>query len=548
MNTLKNRSVKHSSPSHQAAPQGASRQRSLGLMARVEKIEVDCSIPRSALLRTSVAEDMSAASSWPRVNNILALEFNTGSWNKILDEWVNSVGLFDLHEKTNRKIARERISACIKENHESLELHGLKLSSLPPVLSYCKALRELNCGTNKLTQLNLEGCKTLRSLYCCDNKLTQLNLEGCKELEKLYCNKNRLTRLNLNGCEELEVLYCSKNRLTQLNLENSSAIRNICCSDNNKLKFDHPEFLMGMSILSHIECSNTAIEWDLLPAGIRNAPGIYIDIRPQRESNQALNNAQNTHVQSIHRCASQNALTLKSKYSTQNLEEAYLEFCKWIGQQPVDGADILDGYVNDDFKNLTAKQWIKDPQHLEERDGTSKVSVKEFIALAWLAAKDPTQREPHVLEISAKKVLVDALYEIRRGYNLDAAHVPKDNGGSDDNICASGTFNKISEKLVSVIQGMASYMVTAETFQLSLFSTIKKAVKDKRNENPSVDHELNENNNFLSANVWKKIKANVIASIKDEFKNHPKIAGKKLSQHIHEQTDYEQVLQYFSVS
>ena len=91
-------------------------------------------------------------------------------------------------------------------------------------------------------------------------------------------------------------------------------------------------------------------------------------------------------------------------------------------------------------------------------------------------------------------------------------------------------------------------MMTAETFQFSLNSTLRKAVKALRKDDHSVDDELNENNNLLTADVWGKIKADVIASIREEFKDYPMFVGKDLDQHISEQTDFEQVLQYFSVS
>ncbi|MEJ2680951.1 MAG: hypothetical protein P8144_05535, partial [Gammaproteobacteria bacterium] len=343
-------------------------------------------------------------------------------------------------------------------------------------------------------------------------------------------------------------LLCTENRLTQLNLKGCNRLQQLYCKNNHILRFEHLDFLLEMAELRHIAFSNTAIGWGQLPEAIRDNQNIFIDIRPQEEHHQALNYAQNTHTESIHRCASQNALTLKSKYSTHNLEEGYLEFCKWINQLPVDGAAILNGYANDSYKNLTAKEWIANPQYLEHKDQTSDLTVKGFLALAWQAAKDPAQRESDVLEIDAKKVFIDALYEIRRGYNLDAAHNPKDDDKDAENICAPGTFNKISEKLVSVIQGMSSFMVTAETFQFSLNSTLRKAVKALRKDNRSVDDALNENNNLLTADVWGKIKTDVIDSIKEEFKDNPTIAGKDLDQHISEQTDYEQVLQYFAVS
>ncbi|MEJ2741770.1 MAG: hypothetical protein P8176_04625 [Gammaproteobacteria bacterium] len=580
---MNNRPVTHSAPAQASASQCPPIRRKIDVKTPAERGE---SIPAFSRSQASVIEDMRAVSSQSQMD--YALENNTKSWEKALCEWVNDSK--NTVEKLLRETAQERISDCIRGNLEDLDLSSLGLSSLPSVLHHCKALERFSCKNNLLTQLNLEGCNTLTDIICKNNKINQLSLKGCDALDWLSCENNQLTDLNVEGCGALRSLNCRNNRLnqlnieghgalvyldcgnnqitqlslkrcstlkamscinnqlTQLNLEGCSGLRELICANNHNLRFDRLDFLLEMEGVRHVVCSNTAIGWQQFPERIRNNQDIYIDIRPIQARHQAFNYAQNTHTESIHRCASRNAVRLKSSNSAQNLPQAYLDFCEWVRQLPVDGAKVINGYANDHYKNLTAQKWIASPAHLDYRDGASEITIKDFLALAWLAAKDSAQRESHVLEIDAKKVLVDALYEIKRGNNLDAAHNPKDNDADADNICAAGTFNKISEKLVSVIQGTTSFMVTVETFRLSLTNMINKAAKTLRKDNRDVDDELKNNNNLLTVPVWGLIKDGVIESIKEEFKDYPEIAGKNIEQHIHEQADYDQVLQYFSVS
>ena len=166
-----------------------------------------------------------------------------------------------------------------------------------------------------------------------------------------------------------------------------------------------------------------------------------------------------------------------------------------------------------------------------------------------MAANEPTSRESSVTEDGAKSSLVNALYEIRRGYNLDSSHTPKDDGASARNICAGGTFNKISEKTVSVIKGTSSLMITTETLRISIEATIKREIENIPHlEQQSLRDGIRNNEGQLTQQAWDAIKDKVIASIKKEFKNYPIISGQSLEQRIADLTDFENVLQYLNVT
>ena len=93
---------------------------------------------------------------------------------------------------------------------------------------------KLNCGDNKLIELNVQGLTALQKLSCYSNQLTALNMQGLTALKELYCYNNQLTALNVQGCTALKGLSCGYNQLTTLNVQGLTALRTLHCY-NNKL-------------------------------------------------------------------------------------------------------------------------------------------------------------------------------------------------------------------------------------------------------------------------------------------------------------------------
>ncbi len=65
------------------------------------------------------------------------------------------------------------------------------------ILKNCENLQYLDCNSNQLTDLNVQGLTSLKSLDCQSNQLTELNVQGLTNLQYLCCNSNQLTE---NGC------------------------------------------------------------------------------------------------------------------------------------------------------------------------------------------------------------------------------------------------------------------------------------------------------------------------------------------------------------
>jgi len=94
------------------------------------------------------------------------------------------------------------------------------------------ALKELWCGNNKLTSLDVQGLTALQDIRCYSNQLTALNVQGCASLQTLSCHKNQLTELNVQGLTSLQVLNCSNNQLTSLNVQDCTSLRRLYCTEN----------------------------------------------------------------------------------------------------------------------------------------------------------------------------------------------------------------------------------------------------------------------------------------------------------------------------
>ncbi len=114
---------------------------------------------------------------------------------------------------------------------EKISVYGMNIATLEGV-NYLTALKELYCGSNRLTSLDLSGCTALRLLYCDSNMLTSLDLSGFTDLSELSCSSNQLVSLNVTGCSALWELICSSNQLTSLDLTGCNKLVYLSCGYN----------------------------------------------------------------------------------------------------------------------------------------------------------------------------------------------------------------------------------------------------------------------------------------------------------------------------
>ncbi len=106
-----------------------------------------------------------------------------------------------------------------------------ELTSLKGI-EYFTSLKKLNCGGNKLTELNISNNTDLEFLYCSSNELTSLDVSNNPALMDLNCSDNQLTSLDVSNNFILESLICSGNKLTSMDISNNTDLLIFRCHDN----------------------------------------------------------------------------------------------------------------------------------------------------------------------------------------------------------------------------------------------------------------------------------------------------------------------------
>jgi len=128
-------------------------------------------------------------------------------------------------------------------------------------------LYELNCGSNKLKQLDISGNVRLIYLECRNNQLTQLDISKNTNLYTLDCCRNQITQLELSKNTKLRKVECYENQLTQLDISKNKRLAELACQ-NNKLteldlsnNYDLKRLSFGYNQLTQLDISdNTKLE------------------------------------------------------------------------------------------------------------------------------------------------------------------------------------------------------------------------------------------------------------------------------------------------
>ena len=178
---------------------------------------------------------------------------------------------------------------------------------------------------------------------------------------------------------------------------------------------------------------------------------------------QGFNAVQSTHTASIHQTVSESARRLKELYKDEihdKIPEILSLIKEWILAQP-----------NQDAAKRAITYFVESPYDFE--DSTSKVTMKELLALCWTAIHDENQRLGTLED--AQALFLEGLYDIQRAYNLSDDF--KDMGGDDKTACASGAFNKLIEKLVGVHPAITQRYITHQGAVRKLIPLILETAK-----------------------------------------------------------------------
>lgn len=227
------------------------------------------------------------------------------------------------------------------------------------------------------------------------------------------------------------------------------------------------------------------------------------------------NDAQSTHVASVHKSVSESALRLKARYGEslkeKGLEALLQEIRDWCMGLPSKDSDPVEN------KEGAAKRCVV--RILDEnyvfQDPVSKVGIRELYALIWLGIHDAVlvSRPEEALVL-----LIEGLYETQRGYNLSDTGV--DQGGRDKTICVVGCFNKAVEKMQCQLPDVQLIFMTSQTALYKLQRIIPEEVRLFLERLPYAEQkevlaQLKEDG--TPEPIWEKIRQGIAHRIWDEF-------------------------------
>ena len=224
----------------------------------------------------------------------------------------------------------------------------------------------------------------------------------------------------------------------------------------------------------------------------------------------SINREQSTHVSSVQFSISQSVKRFLQKYgehiTPSNLEKNFLEI-----------TDELKFLVSDDnVKNRAARsaleKIISSSDYIEP---ISKLSLRELLVLLWEGIQDDSLRISSLLD--AKIQIIEGLYEIQRGGNIDA--FGQDNGLPDEAICCTGAFNKLVEKLAGIHQFVEIINITPELAATKFPLVVREKATDYlislEHEQLLLTYDLLKEEGI--AFIWKHIAANVQKAMLAEF-------------------------------
>ena len=148
----------------------------------------------------------------------------------------------------------------------TLNVSGKQIESLMGIKGFA-SLKELDCSSNYLNDLDVSDMINLEVLYCSSNYFQTnadipvtnglLKTNGTTELRILFCSNNNLKDLDVSGFSNLEVLNCSNNKLTNLDISNNTILKDLNCNSNQISNLTG--YTLDNSTLQILSCSNNEI-------------------------------------------------------------------------------------------------------------------------------------------------------------------------------------------------------------------------------------------------------------------------------------------------
>ncbi|MDF1683198.1 MAG: hypothetical protein P1U36_00930 [Legionellaceae bacterium] len=239
-----------------------------------------------------------------------------------------------------------------------------------------------------------------------------------------------------------------------------------------------------------------------------------------------INHAQSTHTASVHETVSESLIELIKHYPSV-IEEP--QVTKHIDALTADIIALQTNLKPEDKNNpdmlreiSAAIRFLKDLKqknyYYPVEDKISNLSIKQVLALGWIAIHDDVRREGSLED--AKKHFVKGLYEAQRGYNFSHTGVDRTEQ-NDSTICAGGIINKIIEKLWGIHKDVSISYITLETFKNKIIPVLQEETdRFLAQDSFSLMSEIAESkpsDDEVSESIWNAIQSQVETRLFEEF-------------------------------
>lgn len=351
--------------------------------------------------------------------------------------------------------------------------------------------------------------------------ITQTDLMNLAHIVSLLSMFDMLNTSNFNKIIDIEQLnliaytMAELNRVQLLNQPNFDAILEpensaILSTEAIHLIFDHlPQHLIAANWRHILEIISRENPINRLEQFVN----LILGFIQHDEEEPLLNMPQSTHTASVHQSVSESALRLMGRYQKNTSENMVKNIISYL-------KDCPPGHIkNESALRCIAK--ITSPNY-EFVDPVSQVSIQKLLLLCLHAISDEKMRLSNYQD--ALNLLIEGLYEIQRGYNLDEKGIDK--GGEDLSICRAGAFNKLIEKMQGIHPDCQVKYISAELASLKLPIVVHEEVINyltlfafpKNTLNLMMFTELLNKLQFDGLEIlWNQIKPQVSNRISNEF-------------------------------
>lgn len=458
--------------------------------------------------------------------------------------------------ETRRIENKEEGLDSLRDNLDCQKLHWLSAPQALESIGHnfrAPELRRLDFFTQKEDALSPTGQRTIPvikggKIHCIGNNFYAPNLQT------LNLNEQKRFRSFGSGIHLPNVTALHlKNAINLKELPNDLHLPSLVTIDltgaKNFRAFPQNFFTNSPNIRS-IELLGTQVRFAHLPQHIRDNQAIYIDLRPENLREQRIGGQQTTHSQTVHKSSTDSAKRIMAKLGNTDLDTALSKLDNHVRMiTPLTPPEDLEPKLKGDTTALIAYVMSLDHNHPHRafftnkqnaakramepnnpfhnyRDRGSNIRVIDYLAACFIVMENAANRHEQVTINTAQEKITQALYEIKRGYNLKG----EDNDLQDDGdprdltICGPGAFNKVTNIMSEAMVDVETIYITDDLIRMKANGFIREAIEGLLADGqlsakdfmpPDEDGEI-----FLENSTGKKINQTLYTQFAENFNDY----------------------------